>query len=150
MRFLNRNPPSLVCDGRAEPKIVRLSFFGCSHPWKCIIICMMWWFAGFVWESARFACARFHGGMWLLDLEIGVMYSVCSLLGLFVDAALYLLLSRKWCPPWEDGADADPMLMAMTEAFAGELIGDADSMMFALVVAGRYCDERCCAVGLFV
>ena len=89
-----------------------------------MIICMMWWFAGFVWESARFACARFHGGMWLLDLEIVFLYDGCSLLGLIVDADSYLLLSRKWCPPWEDGADADPMLMATTETFAGELIGD--------------------------
>ena len=88
-----------------------------------MIICMMWWFAGLVWESARFDCARLHDGMLLLDLEIVFLYSVCSLLGLFVDAALYLLLSRKWCPPWEDGADADPMLVAMTEKFAGELIG---------------------------
>ena len=85
---------------------------------------MMWFLAGFVWGSAQFSCARFHGGMWLLDLVVGFFDDCCSLLGLIVVAASYLLLSRKWCPPWEDGADADPMLMAMTEAFADELIGD--------------------------
>ena len=62
--------------------------------------------------------------MWLLDIVVGFFDDCCSLLGLIVDAASYLLLSRKWCPPWEDGADADPMLMAMTEAFVDELIGD--------------------------
>ena len=83
----------------------------------------MWWLDCFVWESARLYCARLHGGMLLLYLEIVFLYSVCSLLGLLFDAMLYLLLSRKWCPSWKDGADADPMLVAMTENFAGELIG---------------------------
>ena len=37
--------------------------------------------------------------MLLLDLVVGCFVDCCSLLGLDVDAALYLLLSRKWCPP---------------------------------------------------
>ena len=85
---------------------------------------MMCFRTGFVWGSARFSWARIHGGMLLLDLLFGCFVDCCSLLGLDVDAALYLLLSRKWCPLLEDGADADPMLMAMTEAFVDELIED--------------------------
>ena len=61
--------------------------------------------------------------MWLLDLVVGFFDDCCSLLGLIVDADSYLLLSRKWCRPWEeDVAEADSMMLAMTEAFVVELI----------------------------